>query len=171
VRHVLGGWQLSGLVSSQSGGPLTVRAGKDQSGTGLTSDRGNYAGGNPYGAGACGNTLRCVDFLNPNAFVLPDIGAFGNVGKGSLRGPGNVTFDSGLFKEIRGRADRVKFQFRAEFFNLFNRANFFNPGQSQSQINGNGLAAASPQVSAAQFGSIKAANDPRIGQLALKLIF
>ena len=47
----------------------------------------------------------------------------------------------------------------------------FNPGQGQSQTTGNGLAAASPNVSGAQFGSIKAANDPRIGQLALKLIF
>lgn len=171
VRHTLGGWQLSGLLSAQSGGPLTVRAGKDQSGTGLGADRAVYAGGNVYGPGACGNTLRCVDYINPGAFVLPAAGTFGNTGKGSLRGPNNVTFDAGIFKEIRVRGERVKFQFRAEFFNLFNRVNFFNPGQSQSQTTGNGLAAASPQVSAAQFGSIKAANDPRIGQLALKFIF
>jgi hypothetical protein len=124
-----------------------------------------------YGPGACGNTLRCVDYINPAAFVVPAAGSYGNVGKGALRGPDNISLDAGLFKELKLRPERLKFQFRAEFFNLFNRANFFNPGQTQSQTTGNGLAAASPNVSAAQFGSIKAAYDPRIGQLALKFIF
>ena len=171
LRHISGGWQLSGLLSAQSGGPVTVRAGKDQSGTGLGSDRGQYVGGDVYGSGACGNTLRCVDYINPAAFALPAAGGYGNVGKGALRGPGNITLDAGLFKEMRLRGERLKLQFRAEFFNLFNHPNFFNPGQTQSQTTGNGLAAASPNVSGAQFGSIKAAYDPRIGQLALKFIF
>jgi hypothetical protein len=112
-----------------------------------------------------------VDFINPAAFAVPAAGTYGNAGKGALRGPDNISLDGGLFKEIEVRRDRVKVQFRAEFFNLFNRANFFNPGQGQSQTTGNGLAAASPNVSGAQFGSIKAAYDPRIGQLALKLVF
>jgi hypothetical protein len=50
----------------------------------------------------------------------------------------------------------VTLQLPAEFFNIFNRANFLDPGTT---------------VSAAGFGSIKSANDPRIGQLALKLNF
>jgi hypothetical protein len=53
-------------------------------------------------------------------------------------------------------SERISLQFRAEFFNVFNRANFSNPGTT---------------VSAAGFGAILSASDPRIGQLALKLVF
>ena len=57
--------------------------------------------------------------------------------------------------------ERWKLQFRAEFFNVFNRVNFQQPNQS-NQVD---------TVTSGGFGSIRAANDPRIGQLALKLIF
>jgi hypothetical protein len=69
--------------------------------------------------------------------------------------------------------ERIKLQVRAEFFNLFNRANFFDPGSANSSAGssasysaGNGVS-----VSAGGFGSIRAAYDPRITQLALKVIF
>jgi hypothetical protein len=63
--------------------------------------------------------------------------------------------DFGIFKRFP-ITERIGVQFRAEFFNIFNRANFNNPGAS---------------VTAAGFGSILSAADPRIGQLALKLLF
>ena len=62
----------------------------------------------------------------------------------------------GVFKEFPLKAERLRLQFRVEFFNTANRANFSNPNVTQS---GGG------------FGSISAASDPRIGQLALKLLF
>jgi len=87
--------------------------------------------------------------------VLPAIGTFGNVGKDSVIGPGLVTWDMGIFKNFPFR-EHGKVQFRAEFFNALNRANFSNPSSS---------------VSAGAFGSISGANDPRIGQLAMKVVF
>ena len=170
VRAVAGGWQMSGLLSVQSGGPVTVTAGRDLSGTALGSDRGVLLNNNVYGVGACGNTANCVDYLNPAAFGLPAAGTFGNLGKGALNGPDMITYDGGLFKEIPVLGDRMRLQFRAEYFNLFNRANFFNPGgaSSNNQANTAGDAAV---ISNPGFGSIKAAFDPRIGQLGLKLIF
>jgi len=159
-RALLGGWLFSGSIGVQSGTPLTMLAGKDQSLTNLTRDRAQYIGGNVYGPGACGNTAPCVDYINPSAFVLPALGQFGNTGKASLRFPGQATWDMGLFKDIPLR-ERWKLQFRAEFFNVFNRVNFQQPNQS-NQVD---------TVSSAGFGSIRAANDPRIGQLALKVIF
>jgi len=96
-----------------------------------------------------------VDFLDRKTFALPAIGTFGNVGKDALEGPGLVAWDMGIFKNFPFR-ERYRIQFRAEFFNTLNRANFTNPSNS---------------VTAGAFGSITSAADPRIGQLALKVLF
>jgi hypothetical protein len=135
-------------------------AGKDQSQTNLTRDRAVYNGGNPYGAGACGNTAPCVDYINPNAFSLPALGQFGNSGKALLRYRGQATWDMSFFKTFPIH-EQLQIQFRAEFFNIFNRVNFKQPDQS-NQVD---------SVNSAGFGSIRAANDPRIGQLALKVLW
>jgi hypothetical protein len=161
MRYVVGGWQLSGIVTAQSGGPFTVLAGKDQSQTGLGTDRANFTGQNVYGGNACAGTkTTCVNFLNPAAFAVPGTGQFGNVGKGSLRGPNLVTWDTGLFKRFPLGSERTQLQFRAEFFNVLNKANFDNPFNSTV-----------PSMSSSGFGSLTRAEDPRIGQLALKLVF
>src|SRR5581483_10135856 len=161
LRYTLGGWQWTGIITAMSGGPFTVQAGKDQSQTGLGTDRANFAiAASAYGGNACGISAPCVNYLNPAAFSLPAIGTFGNIGKGSLRGPNFVNFDSGLFKEFPFAAERVHLQFRAEFFNVFNRVNFNNPANSTT-----------PSFSAGGFGTLTSAQDPRIGQLALKLLF
>ncbi len=154
VRGVLGDWQFSGILQAQTGGPLTILAGKDQSQTGLNRERAVVTSSNAYGAG-CGNSTACVNFLNPGAFALPALGGFGNAGKGALRGPGLFNWDAGLFKTIPIQ-ERWRVQFRAEFFNVLNRANFNDPVNN---------------MSSAGFGNIRAAQDPRIGQLALKLVF
>lgn len=135
---------------------MTVVAGKDQSATGLGSDRANYLGGNPYGPGACGASVPCMDYLVPSVFTIPALGTFGNIGKGALRGPGLANWDMGIFKEFRVVRESLRLQFRGEFFNTFNRVNFNNPGVTSS---------------AGGFGSITRADDPRIGQLALKFLF
>ena len=90
-----------------------------------------------------------------NSFALPAIGMFGNIGKNSLTGPNLIGWDMGIFKNFRLR-ERFKVQFRAEFFNIFNRVNFSNPTSNSSSGN---------------FGTITSAGDPRIGQLALKVFF
>jgi hypothetical protein len=156
LRYTVGGWQLTGLLSAQTGAPLTILAGKDQSQTGIGQDRAQYVVGNIFGSGACGSSAPCVDYLNPAAFTLPAVSTYGNVGKGSVRGPNQIVYDGGLFKDLPVRGERVRLQFRAEFFNLFNRVNLNNPVTS---------------VSSAGFGSVKSSADPRIGQLALKLLF
>ncbi len=157
VRTIAGGWQLNGIVTLQSGGPLTIVAGKDQSATGLGSDRANYVGGvNPYGSSACGASGTCIGYLVPSAFSLPATGTIGNVGKGALRGPNLMNWDTGIFKEFRLVKEAYKLQFRGEFFNTLNRVNFNNPGVTSS---------------AGGFGSITGAGDPRIGQLAVKFLF
>jgi hypothetical protein len=155
VRGVAGGWQWSGIVTAQTGDPLTVVAGADISQTGLNADRGVQTG-SAYSGTACGSTVPCVSFLNPGGFQLPAAGTFGNTGKGSLRGPGYFNWDMALSKAFPIHGDRIRIVFRAEYFNVFNRANFNDPGVS---LSGSG------------FGQILSAQDPRIGQLSLKLLF
>ncbi|MGD0200634.1 MAG: carboxypeptidase regulatory-like domain-containing protein [Bryobacteraceae bacterium] len=156
LRAVAGGWQWTGILAYHTGVPITILAGKDQTQTGTGQDRANYLGGNPYGPGACGTLTRCVDYLVPSAFGLPAIGTLGNGGKGMLRGPDMANWDTGVFKEFPLSGERVRLQFRGEFFNVLNRVNLNNPNVTQS---------------AGGFGTIQSATDPRIGQLALKLSF
>jgi hypothetical protein len=154
VRGIAGDWQLSGVMQAQTGGPVTVLAGQDRSQTNLNRDRAVLTGPG-LGAGACKNTAPCVDYLDPNSFALPAVGTFGNVGKGALRGPGLLNFDVSFVKNFPFH-DRYRIQFRGEFFNLFNRVNLNDPTNS---------------VASGGFGSIRAAGDPRIGQLAIKVFF
>ncbi len=155
-RLALNGWQMNGVVQAQTGDSLTIMAGKDQSMTGIGHDHVVWNGTNPYGAGACaaGNS-KCVNYFNPSVFALPAVGSFGNTTKGEFTGPKYVNWDASLFRDFKLH-EEVRMQFRAEYFNLLNHTNLSDPSVSQS---GSG------------FGSITAANDPRIGQLALKLLF
>jgi hypothetical protein len=155
LRGVIGGWQASGILSAQSGPPLTMRAGVDRSSTGIGSDSATLVNPNAYGHGACQNSAPCVDYLVPAAFALPAVGTFGNVAKGTFRGPGLFNWDIGVTKHFHMN-ERWDLQFRAEFFNAMNRVNLNGPGAS---VNGAG------------FGAIRSGRDPRIGQMALKLSF
>lgn len=155
-RGVLGNWEWSGILTAQSGGAFTITAGKDQSHTGLGQDRAvQVAGVSPFASGPCAKSTPCVNYLNPAAFAQPAVGTFGTLGKGAFYDPGSFTWDMGLFKNIP-LSERFNLQFRAEFFNVFNNVNFNNPSSS---------------VSSGGFGTITGSGDPRIGQLALKLVF
>ena len=134
--------------------PITILAGQDRSGTGTGLDRVDVVGA-PYGPGACGNTAPCIDYLVRSSFALPELGTFGSIGKSSLRAMGFFNRDIRLFKSI-SFTERLRLQLRGEFFNLLNHT---NPGSPTSSLNSGG------------FGTIRGAADPRIGQLALKVMF
>src|SRR5262249_37406390 len=154
VRAAIGRWQVTGIATAQTGDALTVVAGADQSQTGLNADRGVQVG-TAYGGTACTAAATCVNYLNPAAFQLPATGAFGNTGKGSLRGPGSFNWDMGIFKRFPLGVERVQLQVRAEYFNMLNHTRFNDPGVS---------------LSGAGFGQILGAQEPRIGQLLLSAI-
>ncbi|HJZ81984.1 MAG TPA: TonB-dependent receptor, partial [Pyrinomonadaceae bacterium] len=161
VRNVLGDWQFSGIVQAQSGRPLTLVSGVNNSGTGIGQDRVNLVG-TAYGSGACaGNTKPCKDWLSPAAFASNPVGTFGNVGKGQFRYPGFYSWDMGLAKNF-SVTERVKIQFRFEYFNVFNHVNF-----DESAATGNFAKLSSK----GNFGALQTALDPRVGQVALKLFF
>ncbi len=100
-------------------------------------------------------------WFNPAAFVLPIAGTYGDLGRGTLTGPGLADVDFSLFKNT-ALTEKTNLQFRAEFFNILNRANYGPP--NTTVFSG---AAVSPSA-----GLITTtATTPRQIQLGLKLIF
>lgn len=165
VREAAGGWQLTGILRRQSGQGFTATAGTDRSQTGLNSDRAELTGtASPYGGNACSTTTTtCANWLNPAAFVTVytatnyPLGTYGNTGKNVFNGPAYVDWDVGALKNFGLLPeDRLRLQFHAEFFNVLNHTNLNNPTSAANSAN---------------FGKILSSQDPRIGQLALKLIF
>jgi len=167
--RVLGGWQLNGIVSLQTGSPFGVSA-PDRSFSG--SSHAAYANciGDPF-SGATDNPALYTSsgyFINPAAFAIPANGTFGNCGPRRFHGPGIQTTDLSLFKQFK-MTERWLMQFRAEFFNAFNHPNFANPNASLSNIGSFGKVTntLSPILGAGSGGP----GDPREVQFALKLYF
>jgi hypothetical protein len=156
---LIGGWQLNGIVSLLSGFPLTPQIGSNRSGDGDTRnpDRPSL---NPAFTGSIieGSPNQ---WFNPNAFILPAAGTYGNLGRGALIGPGLADIDLSLFKDIAFR-ERVKLQIRSEFFNTLNHANFGTP---------NAIVFSSGQVSSTAGLITSTATTSRQIQFGMKLTF
>jgi hypothetical protein len=124
AERVAGGWQLNGIATLLSGFPITPQIGSNRSGDGDTRnpDRPSL---NPAFTGTVvtGNPNQ---WFNPNAFILPVAGTWGSLGRGVYNGPGLAEVDLSLFKNIP-ITEKVRLQFRAEFFNVQNRPNFGTP--------------------------------------------
>src|SRR5262245_58272363 len=120
VNHILGDWQVNAIVSLLDGTPLDVRSNADTAGLGEPfSQRPDLVPGQPIYI----ESSDKLKYLNPAAFALPGVGKFGTLGRGAVVGPGVANVDFSLNKNWRVR-ERFGIQFRAEMFNLFNRANF-----------------------------------------------
>jgi Carboxypeptidase regulatory-like domain len=118
------GWSLSGIESIQSGLPFTPQLGYNPTGNGDSR--------NPirpsWNPAFTGKVIQggVSQYFNPNAFIAPATGTYGNVGRNTLIGPGSATLDISALKRT-AITERVSLQFRAEFFNVLNRANFSTP--------------------------------------------
>jgi hypothetical protein len=159
ARRVLGGWQADGIATMLSGFPFTPQVGSNRSGDGDTRnpDRPslNAAFSGPVILG------QANEWFNPNAFVLPAYGTYGNVGRGVYSGPGLANLDVSMLKETQVM-ERVHLQFRAEFFNVLNHANLGTPNAT---VFSNGAISSSAGVITAT------ATTSRQIQFGLKLVF
>jgi len=166
---VLGGWQVNGITTFQTGTPFTVydSAGVSAQGgapeiSGFPSDRPNVIGDPTKGTcinGAHTGTPDC--WYNPAAFQRLDantqIGQFGNAGRNILSGPGVQQWDFSALKNFKFTESK-NLQFRAELFNIFNHANF---GVPVNDLN------SPPNV----VGQIQTSQPGRLVQFALKFMF
>ena len=156
------GWQMSGGVTAQSGAPWNVTVGFDQAGNGIAgSERPNLVLPRDQIM-----QDRVTQWVNPAGFSLPAPGTFGNLQRDFLAGPGIVNLDYSVIKETTIK-EQTRLQFRAEFFNLLNHANFALPIASAFVPTPNGGGNPNPT-----FGKITATTtSSRQIQFALKLLF
>jgi len=122
---LLGGWKLSGDAYLRSGLPFTVTAPVTLSGNGSSVERANCLGNAELSTGRTKN-VWLNQYFNTADFASPALGTLGNCGVGILIGPGLWTADASLNRTFLIR-ERLQVQFRADFFNIFNHANFGNP--------------------------------------------
>jgi hypothetical protein len=126
LEHVAGGWTVNSIVTLQSGFPFTPQLGYNPSNNGDTRNPVrpflNPAFTGPVILGTPAH------WFNPDAFIAPpnNSGFFGNVGRNAYIGPGLATWDFSVLKETQ-ISEGLNLQFRAEIFNLLNRANFNTP--------------------------------------------
>jgi hypothetical protein len=123
-NRLTGDWQLSTIETLQTGLPFTPQLAYNPSNDGDTRNpvRPSW---NPAFTGAV-ITGGVTQYVNPNAFLQPAAGTFGNIGRNILQGPGLATLDFSLLKRFT-ISERVTLQFRSEFFNILNHANLNTP--------------------------------------------
>lgn len=159
---VLGGWEMSGILTFEAGIPVAVAYGVDNLG-GAGSTRPNLLS-NPnetqrilpdqyFTKSAFGDPIPLANVLRDGQNVIL---AAGNAGRAPIIGPGVQTFDLGLFKNF-AITERLRAQLRGEFFNALNHTNFGNPNTT---------------FTSAQFGRITSTStDARVIQVGLKFTF
>ena len=178
LGKLVGGWGVSGVTTIESGGPLWVFEPTDRCLCGVdfvqTPD---YIGGeiayhdprstdavpgrpNSWFDGTGGGTPTAETspyFRRVGSGPAYELGAgrFGNFGRNVLRRPGSVDWQLSAFKRTK-ITERQSLEFRAEFFNLFNRANFVNPEGNIGSVN---------------FGRVLSTRDPRFIQFGLQYSF
>jgi hypothetical protein len=120
------GWSVNSLVVLQAGFPFTPQLSYNPSNNGDTRNPVRpFANPNFHGSAILGKPSQWFD---PNAFLQPpaNSGFFGNLGRDTLVGPGLATWDFSAVKDT-ALHERLNLQFRAEIFNLLDRANFNTP--------------------------------------------
>ena len=147
---IVGGWQIAGITYLRTGQPFSV--GFNNTGGAWYANRPNVStpGNLPRGE------RSITRWFDSSGYTVPAQFTFGNSARNLLFGPGDIVFDVSLIKDTV-LTERVKAQFRAEFFNMPNHANFGNPSANISV--------------ASSLGRITSAGDPRNIQFGLKLIF
>jgi hypothetical protein len=158
--RVLGNWQANGITTLMSGTPFTIYDSQDVSSQGQAPEISGFSSNRPNLIGNPNSGPRTPqEWFNTSAFQRLDpvtqAGQFGNAGRNIVTGPPLQEWDFSLFKNIPIKESK-NIQFRAEFFNFFNHANFRLPDND---------------ISSPTFGQISEALPGRLVQLALKFTF
>ncbi len=146
-NFVLGGWQTNGILTVQSGQPFSPV---------LQTSTTNGTGSRPDVVGTVSYPRTLQRWFDPSAFATPAPYTYGNAARNSLFGPGRTNWDASLFKNFVIR-EQMRFEFRAEAFNVLNHPQFGLPNQN---------------IGNAQVGSITSiVGNPRQLQMGLRFQF
>jgi hypothetical protein len=168
ANRLTNGWVLTGITRFTTGLPVSLLENDDRSllGTNFTGPNGNGIDLPNFTPGKLKITdpRRCPDpnvvgrqpYFNTSLFAVESLGQLGNAKRRFFHGPGINNWDLALLKDWRLR-EAQRLEFRFEFFNVFNHAQFNNPSGDI--------------LNTAVFGKVISARDPRIGQVAIKFLF
>jgi hypothetical protein len=154
LNAVANGWQVSSIITLQSGIPFNVTTGTDVNLDGNNNDRANLMG-NPFLDPNRSRAAVTAAWFNTGAFGIPLAGTDGNTQRNLLTGPGSKNVDLALARKFTIH-ERLSLQARGEFTNAFNLVNLSNPTAS---LNSN------------LFGQIRTASAMRQVQVSLRLQF
>ena len=186
THSVLGGWEVSGTVISESGlpwlgqvapsdgGPDTVGLGGDYKIRPNITGKPVYTKGKTTVAGVSGyQWVSAANFSQPVAAWDggPNLG-FGDAGKDAVVGPGRTNFTTALYKSF-AFGERAHFELRADSFNTFNHTQFnaINNGLNFTLTKGANPALPSSYTPASNFGFVTGAQDPREFEFGGKFVF
>src|SRR5579862_2724611 len=127
LRQTVGGWELSGIITLQSGFPFGIAGGyNDNSGSLQGGDRADVVSGQSFNVRQGGKSQWLNEYFNTAAFVPNALGTFGDSGKNMFQGPPVKTMDLGIAKNWT-IVEGYRLQFRWEMFNALNHPSFANP--------------------------------------------
>jgi carboxypeptidase family protein len=148
---ILGGWQLSTIINASSGFPRQAYVGTDRSNTGGGQDRPNMVGDPELS----GDQRSIARWFNTSAFVLNDLGTWGNAPRNNFMGPGITSVDASIIRNFRMWNKTL--QFRLEAFNALNNPIWADPNTT---------------LTSPLYGTITSTRKPmRELQLGLKFVF
>lgn len=153
VKNVIGGWELSGIITAETGFPITVYMANGNSvglGTNQTANRPNVVGAMNY-------PETFYSWFSASALGVPANGVFGDLGRGAINGPGRQNWDMTLIKRFGlGFREGANLEFRADAFNVFNHTQYSAVGATFGQ---------------STLGEVTSVYDPRVLQLGLTFSF
>jgi Carboxypeptidase regulatory-like domain len=172
LKSVAGGWEVSGIITAESGLPLNVTLGGTQGGNFVGgSNRPNVTGPLTYEHVVNPNAQQQIQYIDPGAFSDPAIGAYGDEPHNGVTGPGRDNWNLSLFKSfVLSETRGSRLEIRLETFNTWNHTQFsgvntginFNYNSTTNSFTYNG---------GNNFGQFNSAFDPRILQLGGKIYF
>jgi Carboxypeptidase regulatory-like domain len=159
LKTALGGWEVSGIVTMESGLPINIGISENgQGGNGVANgaNRPDLTGPVSYVHSINAKTGN-PNWFSTSAFSPPALGAWGTLGHNALRGPGRDNWNLSLFKSfVLNESRGSRFEFRVETFNTWNHTQFNAVDSNLGDTN---------------FGQVTSAFDPRVIQLGAKLYF
>jgi Carboxypeptidase regulatory-like domain len=139
---VLGNWSVSGITTAQSGLPYTPTISNDQANTGFGNQRPNLVGKPTILKNvscwfyiSANASCKALDPGGVNAFAVPALYTYGNLGRYTMRADDLIQFDFAMLKAFTFSKER-SIEFRAEFFNIFNRPTFSAPSTTINAASG-----------------------------------
>jgi hypothetical protein len=163
LKMIAGGWQISGIIQATSGAPINITTSGNVNGVASVCNVVPSCTNRPDVIGPITYPHTVNQWFSTSSFAAPAPGTWGNLGNNAIRGPGRDNWNMSLFKAFVFSEKRgSQFQFRADFFNIWNHTQF------KGSVQTGGI---NTTLGGSNFGQITAAYDPRIIQLGAKLVF